>query len=88
LFHVFEEIEIEIEIVYIIQRILILRNSNKKNVWFYEYRSALKKFGVLSLTFSRKEIGFSFGELIKLRYLKLLMKFYEARIIVELSRNV
>jgi len=86
LFHVFEEIEIKI--IYIIQRILILRNSNKTNVWFYAYRSALKKIVVLGLTFSRKEIGFSFGESIKLRYLNLLMKFYEARIIVALSRKV
>jgi hypothetical protein len=40
------------------------------------------KIGVLGLTISRKEIGFSFGESIKFRYLNLLMKFYEARIIV------
>jgi hypothetical protein len=86
LFHVFEEIEIEI--IYIIQRILILRDSKKKDVWFYAYRSALKKIVVHGLTFLRKEIGFSFGELIKFRYHNLLMKFYEARIIVELSRNV
>ena len=86
MFHVFEEIEIEI--IYIIQRILILRDSKKKNVWFYVYRSALKKIVVLGLTFSRKEIGFSFGESIKFRYLNLLMKFYEARIIVALSRKV
>ena len=40
------------------------------------------KIGVLGLTISRKEIGFSFGESIKFKYLKLLMKFYEAKIIV------
>ena len=60
----------------------------KKDVWFYSYRSALKKIVVLGLTFLRKEIGFSFGESIKFRYLNLLMKFYEARIIVALSRKV
>jgi hypothetical protein len=86
LFHVLEEIEIEI--IYIIQRILILRDSKKKNVWFYVYRSALKKIVVLGLTFSRKEIGFSFGESIKFKYLNLLMKFYEERIIVAGSRKV
>jgi hypothetical protein len=86
LFHVFEEIEIEI--IYIIQRILILRDSKKKDVWFYSYRSALKKIVVLGLTFSRKEIGLSFGESIKFRYLNLLMKFYEARIIVASRRKV
>ena len=86
MFHVFEEIEIEI--IYIIQRILILRDSKKKNVWFYVYRLALKKIVVLGLTFSRKEIGFSFGESIKFRYLNLLMKFYEARIIVAGIRKV
>jgi hypothetical protein len=86
LFHVFEEIEIEI--IYIIQRILILRDSKKKEVWFYSYRSALKKIVVLGLTFSRKEIGLSFGESIKFRYLNLLMKFYEARIIVASRRKV
>ena len=86
MFYVFEEIEIEI--IYIIQRILILKDSKKKDVWFYEYRSALKKIVVLGLTLSRKEIGFSFGESIKFRYLNLLMKFYEARIIVALSRKV
>jgi hypothetical protein len=74
LFHVFEEIEIKKN--YIIQRILILKDSKKKAVWFYAYRSALMKIGVLGLTISRKEIGFSFGESIKFRYLKLLMKFY------------
>ena len=86
MFHVFEEIEIEI--IYIIQRILILRDSKRKAVWFYAYRSALKKIVVLGLTFSRKEIGFSFGESIKFKYLKLLMKFYEARIIVAGIRKV
>jgi hypothetical protein len=80
--------KLRIEIIYIIQRILILRDSKKKDVWFYAYRSALKKIVVLGLMFSRKEIGFSFGESIKFRYLNLLMKFYEARIIVELSRKV
>ena len=86
MFHVLEEIEIKKN--YIIQRILILKDSKKKDVWFYEYRSALKKIVVLGLTLSRKEIGFSFGESIKFRYLNLLMKFYEARIIVALSRKV
>ena len=86
MFRVFKEIEIKI--IYIIQRILILRDSNKKNVWFYAYRSALKKIVVLGLTFLRKEIGFSFGESIKFRYLNLLMKFYEARIIVANIRKV
>jgi hypothetical protein len=86
LFHVFEEFEIKINSI--IQRILILKDSNKTNVWFYACRSALKKIGVLSLTFSRKEIGFSFGESIKFRYLNLLMKFYEARIIVAGSSKV
>jgi hypothetical protein len=86
LFHVFEEIEIKINSI--IQRILILRDSKKKDVWFYAYRSLLKKIVVLGLTFERKEIEFSFGESIKLRYLNLLMKFYEARIIVALSRKV
>jgi hypothetical protein len=46
------------------------------------------KIGVLGLTISRKEIGFSFGESIKFRYLNLLMKFYEARIIVASRRKV
>jgi hypothetical protein len=46
------------------------------------------KIGVLGLTISRKEIGFSYGESIKFRYLNLLMKFYEARIIVAGIRKV
>jgi hypothetical protein len=74
LFHVFKEIEIKINSI--IQRILILRDSKKKDFWFYAYRSALKKIFVHGLTFSRKEIGFSFGESNKLRYLNLLMNFY------------
>jgi hypothetical protein len=45
------------------------------------------KIGILGLTFSRKEIGFSFGESIKFRYLNLLMKFYEAKFIVASRRK-